>query len=98
MASTAATVFSVTPIAGVNLDDKSSTLAFAALTMLNGNDGRSHVVALATGTHASTANVTLGAAGSTSAAASAGVTNSYNVNTTGGVVIGQKFWARANFI
>lgn len=98
MASSAATQFTSTPIIGVDLDAKSSTLPFAALTMVNGNDGRSHVVALATGTHASTANVTLGAAGSTAAAASAGVTNSYNVNCTGGVVIGQRFWAKANFI
>ncbi len=98
MASTAATVFAISPVVGSDLDAKSSTLPFAALTMVNGNDGRSHVVALATTTHASTANVTLGAAGSTSAAASAGVANSYNVSTTGGVVANQKFWARANFI
>ena len=98
MASTAATVFVTSALAGVDLDSKGSTFAFAPLTMVNGNDGRAHVVALATGTHASTANVTLGAAGSTSAAASAGVVNSYNVSTTGGVVIGQKFFARSNFI
>jgi hypothetical protein len=83
---------------GVDLDSKGSTFQFAALTPVWANDGRAHVVGLATGTHASTANVTLGAAGSTSAAASAGVANSYNVNTTGGVVIGQYFWAKANFI
>ncbi len=98
MASSAATVFAVGPIVGSDLDAKSSTLPFQALTTVFANDGRAHTVALATGTHASTANVTLGAAGSTSAAASAGVVNSYNVNTTGGVVIGQKFWAKANFI
>lgn len=98
MASTAATIFATSPIAGSDLDAKGSTFQFAVLTPALANDGRKHVVALATGTHASTANVTLGAAGSTAAAASAGVVNSFNVNTTGGVVIGQKFWARSNFI
>ncbi len=98
MAATAATVFTVTPLVGVNLDDKSSTLQFAALTPALAIDGRKHVVALAQGTLGSTANITLGAAGSAAAAASAGVANSFTVNTTGGVVTGQKFWARSNFI
>ena len=98
MASTAATVFTITPLAGVDLDDKSSTLNFAPLTAALGNDGRKHVVALAQGTLGSTANITLGAAGSAAAAASAGVVSSFSVNTTGGVVTGQKFWARSNFL
>lgn len=98
MASTAATIFTVTPLSGINLDDKSSTLAFAALTGVIANDGRKHVVALAQGTLGSTANITLGAAGSAAAAASAGVVSSFTVNTTGGVVTGQKFWARSNFL
>lgn len=98
MASTAATIFAVTPIVGADLDAKSSTLNFKALTPALAIDGRKHVVALATTTHASGANITLGAAGSTAAAASAGVVNSFNVDTTGGVVAGQKFWARSNFI
>jgi hypothetical protein len=96
MAATAATVFTVTPLVGVDLDAKGSVFDFKPLTPALAIDGRKHVVALATGTHASTANVTLGAAGSTAAAASAGVANSFNVDTTGGVVIGQKFWARRN--
>ena len=40
MAATAATQFTITPLAGIDLDAKSSTLAFAALTGLIGNDGR----------------------------------------------------------
>lgn len=98
MAATAATVFTVTPIVGVDLDAKSSTLNFAALTPVLANDGRKHVVALAAGTLGSTANVTLGAAGTAAAAASAGVVNSFSVNVTGGVVSGQKWFARSNFL
>lgn len=98
MASTAATIFSITPIVGVDLDAKSSTLQFSALTPVLANDGRKHVVALAVSTLGSTANVTLGAAGSAAAAASAGVVNSFNVNCSGGVVAGQKWFARSNFI
>ncbi len=100
MASTAATVFTVTPIAGADLDAKASgnAFGFAPLTAIIGNDGRKHVVALAAGTLGSTANITLGAAGSAAAAASAGVVSSFTVNTTGGVVAGQRFWARSNFL
>lgn len=96
MASSAATVFTVTPLAGVDLDAKSSTLNFAPLTALLANDGRKHVVALAAGTLGSTANITLGTAGTAAAAASAGVANSFTVNCTGGVVAGQKWFARSN--
>lgn len=98
MASTASTIFTVTPIAGVDLDAKGSTFAFPVLTPVLANDGRKHVVALAQGTLGSTANITIGAAGSAAAAASAGVANSFTVNCTGGVVTGQKWFARSNFI
>ena len=100
MASTAAVVFVNTPLAGVDLDAKASALPFqfAPLTSVLANDGRKHVVAVAQGTLASTANVTIGAAGSAAAAASAGVASSFTVNTTGGVVAGQRFWARSNFL
>ena len=98
MAATAATQFTVTPILGVDLDDKASALNFAPLTAVFGNDGRKHTVATAGGTLGSTANITIGTSGSAIAAASAGVANSYTVNVTGGVVSGQKFWARSNSI
>lgn len=98
MAATAATIFTVTPLAGVDLDGKGSTFAFAVLTPVLANDGRKHVVALAAGTLGSTANITIGAAGTAAAAASAGVAQSFSVNCTGGVVIGQKWFARSNFL
>lgn len=98
MASTAATIFTITPLAGVDLDAKGSSFAFPVLTAVIANDARKHVVALAQGTLGSTANITIGAAGSAAAAASAGVVSSFTVNTTGGVVTGQKFFARSNFL
>lgn len=97
MASTSATIFSTTPTLGVDLDSKSSTPAFALKTRIEGNDGRVHVYLKALGTLASTANCTIGTAGSAVSAASAGVAQSYSVNTTGGVVTGQFFWAQSNF-
>lgn len=92
MASTSATVFTTQPILGVDLDSKSSTPAFAALTPVWANDGKKHVYVKALGTLASTATITIGDAG-TVAAASAGA-YTYTVNTTGGVVANQYFWAR----
>ena len=97
MANTAATTFTPTPVAGVDLDDKSSSLTFPALFTCMGNDGKRHIVATAVGTLGSTANFTVGPIGSATSAASAGVANSYNVNTTGGVVAGQRFFGRSNF-
>lgn len=97
MASNSSVIYSTTPAAGVDLDSKGSTFAFPALYAVIANDGRKHVVALAQGSLGSTANITLGAAGSAAAAASAGVANSFTVNTTGGVVSGQRFFARSNF-
>lgn len=98
MAANSSTVFAVTPVVGADLDAKASgvNFQFAPLTPTFANDGRKHVVATAVGTLASTANMTIGASGSAIAAASAGVANSYTVNTTGGVVAGQRFWARSN--
>lgn len=97
MASTSSVIFATTPSLGIDLDSKSSSQLFAPLTAVAGNDGKKHIYLTAVGTLASTANCTVGAVGSATSAASAGVANSYNVNTTGGVVIGQKFWARSNF-
>jgi hypothetical protein len=100
MASTAATIFTITPLAGIDLDNKASSPAFgfSPLTAILANDGRKHVVAVAQGTLGSTANITIGASGSATSAASAGVAQSFNVDTTGGVVIGQRFFARSNFL
>ena len=91
MASTAATVFSTTPTAGIDLDSKSSTPAFAVNTSIRANDARLHVYARASEALASTATILIGTAGSASSdAGSAGFT----VNTTGGVTAGQFFWAK----
>lgn len=98
MASNSTTVFAAAPIYGVDLDSKSSTPAFAVKTPVWGNDGRKHIYLKANGTLASTANCTVGASGSAVSAASAGVANSYSVDTTGGVVTGQYFWAKANTV
>jgi hypothetical protein len=91
MASTAATVFSTTPTAGIDLDSKSSTPAFAVNTSIRANDARLHVYARASEALGSTATILIGTAGSASSdAGSAGFT----VNTTGGVTAGQYFWAK----
>ncbi len=88
--------YSTTPTLGVDLDGKTSTPAFALKTVVMGNDGRSHVYLRANGTLGSTASVTVGTNGSAVSAASAGVANSYNINTAGGVVAGQYFFAQKN--
>ena len=97
MASTSSVIFATSPVLGVDLDGKSSTPLFAVKTAVLANDGRKHVYLKAFGTLASTANCTVGASGSAVSAASAGVAQSYNVDTTGGVVTGQHFWAKSNF-
>ncbi len=94
MASTSSVVFATSPMLGVNLDSKSSTAAFALLTPVWANDGRKHIYLKATGTLASTAYLTAGASGSAVSAASALVAT-YTVNTTGGVVANENFWARS---
>ena len=91
MASTAATVFSTTPTAGIDLDSKSSTPAFATNTRINGNDARSHLYARPSEALSSTQTILIGTSGSASSdAGSAG----WTVNTTGGVTAGQYFWAK----
>lgn len=95
MASTAATVFTNTPLAGIDLDAKSSTPAFKVTTSLLGSDGHKHVYALASEALGSTATILVRANGSASSdAGSAG----YDVDTTGGVASGQYFWARQTAI
>lgn len=94
MASNSTTVFTTSPLAGVDLDSKSSTPAHRVLTRTAGTDGRSHVYVLAKAGLGSTATITIGNAGSATAATA----GAYNVNTTGGVVTGQYFWAQANSI
>lgn len=91
MASNSSTVYSTTPLAGIDLDSKSSSPAHKLLTSVFGSDGRKHVYAKASEALGSASTVKIGAAGSASSDnGSAG----YDVNTTGGVAVGQYFWAR----
>lgn len=96
MASTSSTVYAVTPIVGADLDAKASTPAFGQYSVCYANDGKQHVYMKALRALASTSNFTIGTSGSATTAASSGVLNSYNCNTTGGVAISQYFWARRN--
>ena len=97
MASNSSVIFVTSPIAGVDLDSKASTAAFPVLTPVWANDGRKHIYLKANGTLSSTANITAGTSGSAVSAASAGVAT-YTVNTTGGVVANQYFWARSTSV
>ena len=95
MGISATTVFSVTPVAGVDLGAKSSTPAFAVLTLLNGNDGREHIYFRASEALGSTATIVVKSAGSASSdSGSAG----WSVITTGGLTAGQYAWARRTAI
>ncbi len=91
MASSAATVFATTPTAGIDLDSKSSTPAFAVNTSIRANDARLHVYARASEALASTATILIGTAGSASSDAGSG---GFTTNTSGGVTAGQFFWAK----
>ena len=66
MASTAATVFSTIPTVGIDLDDKSSTPAFAVNTTVRANDARLHLYARASEALSSTATILIGTNGSAS--------------------------------
>lgn len=91
MASTSSQVYATTGALGVDLDDKSSTPKFKALTPVLASDGRKHVYARASEALTSTDTVKIGANGSASSdSGSAG----FDCNTTGGVAAGQWFWAR----
>jgi hypothetical protein len=98
MAATSSTIYAVTPLAGVDLGSKASAPAVAVLTTAWDNGGRENIYLKAVGSLGSTANVTVGTSGSAVSAASAGIANSFNVDTAGGVVVGQYFWARRNTV
>lgn len=92
MASNATSVYATTPLLGIDLDSKSSTPAHKVLTVCFGSDGRRHVYAKASEALGSASTVKIGAAGSASSdAGSAG----FSCDTTGGVALGQYFWAKA---
>lgn len=96
----AITTYTTTPLSGMALNDKSSTLAdFRGLlvgTQVLAQDGFAYMLVRADTAHASTANILVSSGGLFSAdtAASAGVAN-FVCRTTGGVTAGQYFWARS---
>lgn len=95
MASNSTLVFTTTPCAGVDLDSKASTAAFKLLTAVLAVDGRKHVYCRASEALGSASTVKIRSLGSASSdAGSAGFT----CNTTGGVALGQCFWAQQTAI
>lgn len=91
MASTSSVVYTTTPVAGVDLDSKSSTPAFKLLTPVLAVDGRKHVYVRASEALGSASTITIRSNGSASSDAGSG---GYDCNTSGGVAFGQYFWAR----
>lgn len=87
------TVFSTSPLAGMKLSDKGSTQpqGIAALTKVNGNDGKVYMLVKASEAIGSIETVKIGSAGSASSdSGSAG----WTANVPGGAATGQYFWAR----
>lgn len=85
----------ITPMAGVDLDAKGSSLLFGLGMAVLASDGFKYMYVRADTALGSTTNclVSSGAAFSADTAASALLCN-YTCRTTGGVVAGQYFWAR----
>jgi len=90
-AATSATLWAITPIAGVDLGSKSSTPSHAALTRLNGNDGHVYIYGKASEAIGSITTCIVGTAGSCSSdSGSAG----WTANVPGGAATGQYFWLK----
>lgn len=90
-AATSSTVFSVTPIAGVDVGAKSSTPAHRLLTKLVASDGKVYIYGKASEAIGSITTVKVGAAGSLSDdSGSAG----WTANCPGGLTTGQYGWVR----
>jgi hypothetical protein len=95
MANTASTIFSVTPLAGIDMGAKSSSPAFAPLTLVNGNNGREHIYVRASEALGSTDTIKIGAAGSASSdSGSAG----WSLAVAGGLTAGQYAWSQRTAI
>lgn len=90
-ANTAATVFTDTPLCGIDVGAKSSTISFKLLTNFNASDGRRYFYVRASEALGSIETVKIGNSGSASSdAGSAGFT----MNAPGGLTSGQYGWAR----
>lgn len=90
MASNSNAVFAVSPILGADLDSKSSTPAHRVLTPCFGSDGKEHIYVRASEALGSASTIKIKSLGSASSDSGSG---GYNTNTTGGVALGQYFWA-----
>jgi hypothetical protein len=92
---TSSTVWTVTPIAGVNVGGVSSTPAFKKLTTITCVNGRLWTYVQASETLASTDTIKIGASGSASSdSGSAG----WTLNAPGGMTTSQYAWARKTSI
>ncbi|MDB5441096.1 MAG: hypothetical protein JWM33_3523 [Caulobacteraceae bacterium] len=90
-ANTATSVFSDTPVVGIDVGAKSSTPAFKPKTNFLGSDGYRYFYVRASEVLGSIDTVKIGAAGSASSdIGSAGFT----LNAPGGLTAGQYGWAR----
>lgn len=90
-AATASTLFSTSPIAGVDLGSKSSTPAHRLLTRLNGSDGKVYIYGKASEAIGSITTCKIGTAGSVSDdSGSAG----WTANVVGGAAVGHYFWLK----
>ena len=92
-AATSATVYSVTPVAGIDVGAKGSTApgGLELLTRVQGSDGKDYMLVKASEALGSIATVIVGAAGSASTdSGSAG----WTMNAPGGLTAAQFGWAR----
>ena len=90
-AATASTVYTTTPIAGIDVGAKSSTRAFKKLTATLASDGHEYIYVQASEAIGSIETIKIGTAGSASTdAGSAGFT----ANVPGGATASQYFWAK----
>lgn len=90
-AATSTTVFTDTPLSGIDVGAKSSTPAFAPMTNFNASNGYRYFYVRASEALGSIETVKIGASGSASSdAGSAGFT----LNAPGGLTAGQYGWAR----
>lgn len=89
-------IFAITPVAGVNYYDLSSSPKFALLTANSGSDGVKHIYGKLIKAQGSIATVGVGTAGSITTVGS--TTATYIMNIAGGGAAGQYCWVRQRTI
>jgi hypothetical protein len=90
-AATSSTVWSITPLAGIDLGSKSSSPGFDLLTNTAGVDGKRWFYVKASEAIGSIETIKVGAAGSASTDAG---TAGFTANVPGGATTGQFFWCK----